>query len=131
MTNQEPSPAPTWWDKIVASFPEIRNVISFASGIAVAAGVMNSANQATIIDAVTHIGADVADIAKYVGIIGGIAMPILARHSSTVENLIRMLYKKNPEVKVVAPPPIAAVTPATSTADTTVVSKATGQEVKP
>jgi len=126
---QPPVPTQALWDKIVSVAPELRNVISFTCGIAVAAGVMNSASQATIMDAVTHIGADVADIAKYLGIIGGIVMPILARNSSTVENLIRSLYKKAPAVKVVAPPPIAAVTPAESSRDVAVVSKVSGQEL--
>lgn len=142
MTMPQQAPPPSGWAALIQrltllapivtnSLPEIRNIISFGSGVAVAAGVMNAANQATLLDAVTHIGTDVADIVKYLGVIGLITMPILARMSASVPNLVKALYRKEPKVQVVAPPAVAAVTPAVSSTDAAVVAKVTGQEIKP
>jgi hypothetical protein len=124
-------PSSGWWATITNSYPELRNLVSYVCGVATVLGVISVKDQATVMDAVTHIGADLGDIAKYLGVIGGIAMPVLARNSATVENLIRSLYKKSPSVTVVAPPPIAAVTPAESTKEVVVVSKVSGQQLTP
>ena len=126
------APTPTsWWNTIQNLFPELRHVITFAAGIAVTLGVMKSADQATLLDAITHIGADLADIGKYVGIAAAILMPIWAKNSGTVVNMIKSLHRKAPEVQVIAPPKIADVTPAQSTTDVVVVNKVSGQELKP
>ena len=128
---QTPSPPTSWWNIIQNLYPELRHVVTFTSGVLVTIGVMKAPDQATLLDAFTHIGADLADIGKYLGIIGAVIMPILAKNSGTVVNMIASLKRKAPEVVVVAPPVIADKSAAQSTADVAVVSKVSGEEVKP
>lgn len=127
MTDQNPAPIAGY--SLSDFLPAARNIISQVSAVLVTIGVMKTADQASLIDAVTHISTDIVDIAKYVGIIGMITMPVWAHLSSSIIPLIKMLHRKAPAVQIVAPPKIAAVTPASSSAEVTVVSKVSGQEV--
>lgn len=113
--------------------PAGRNVISYGSGVLTAVGVMSLKDQQTLLEAITHIGDDISDIIKYLGIIGGITMPIWAHLSSSVIAMLTSLRKKAPDIKVVASPEIASKTPdnVLSNTQVAVVDKVSGQSMSP
>jgi hypothetical protein len=131
MSNTDIPPVPPKVDTrplvelITRLLPTLRHVITFASGFAVAVGALSTVDQATVLDALNHIGNDVKDILYYGGIITGTLMPIWAQLSARLLPMIRAIARRDPQIKIIASPAIAADTPANvlSSADVKVVAK--------